>query len=70
MVRMNGRPTENRIHKSDPSATANNAINQASGRFNHTNADQLTSANNATMANRTSFSVSRASFGGSHLFRR
>src|ERR1017187_4019354 len=57
IVTKNGRPIKNRSGTSDVSTAAVNAINHASGRFNHGNADQLTNMNNATTANKTSPSV-------------
>ena len=57
MVRINGRPIKNRKGTSDVSAAAVKAINQASGRFSHGNADQLTNVNSATTENKTSPSV-------------
>src|ERR1039457_1167841 len=57
IVTKNGRPIKNRSGTSDVSAAAVNAINHASGRFNHGNADQPTNANNATTANKASPSV-------------
>src|SRR5208337_2233793 len=57
MVTMNGRPIRNRIGTSEVSVAASSAINQASGRFSHGNADQPTSTNSPTTETRTSASV-------------
>ena len=58
-VSRNGRPSISRCIIPDVTVKTVNVINQASGRFNHGNADHPTNVNSARTANTTNLSVSQ-----------